>query len=249
MKRIIRSAMALLALGLASAAQAGSVTFTDSTVNPAGYTTSIFSTDPSVNIAVSATAAGNPGAALQIRFTNSGGAVNLLSTEGFINNAFTYNPMSQGAIQSINFSNDRFIDFGPVLNPLLTVSSRPLVLQNGNYYFATFLDPQVRGAFYTSASPGPLNSGDFSLFNFVTGTSDALLHPDFSAAGAAIGFGFASRFNLTTSGAPFALDGLFRFDNISIRINGTPEPSEIALMFLGLVALTASVRRRKRVGV
>lgn len=249
MKRIIRSAVVPLALGLASFAQASTVTFIDNTVNPANYATSIFSTDPTVNIAVSATAAGNPGAALQIRFTNSGGAVNLLSTEGFINNAFTYNPMSQGAIQTIDFSNDRFVDFGPVLNPLLTAFSRPLLLQNGKYYFATFLDPQVRGAFYTSTSPGSLNSGDFSLFNFVTGAADALQHPDFSAAGAAIGFGFASRFNLGTGGAPFALDGLFKFDNISIRVNGVPEPSEIALVFLGLAALTASVRLRKRAGV
>lgn len=248
MKRIVLIAVAPLALGLVNISHAGSVTFTDSIVNPASYAASIFSTDPSVTIAVSATAAGNPGAALQIRFTNSGSAVNLQSTEGFINNAFTYNPLSQGAIQTVNFSNDRFVDFGAVLNPSLTVSSRPLLLQNGKYYFATFLDPQIRGAFYTSASPGPLNSGDFSLFNFATGVSDASQHPDFSAMGAAIGFGFASRFNLGTGGAPFALDGVFKFDNISIRLNGVPEPSEIALMFVGLVALTVSAARRKRAG-
>ena len=245
MKPIIRRAVTLLALGLAGQAHAVAVTFTDPTVNPAGYMTSIYSTDPTVNIAVSATAAGNPGAALQVHFTNSGGAVNLNSFEAFINSAFTYNPGSQGAIHRIDFSSDRFVDFGPVLNPSLTISSRPLVAQNGKLYFATFLDPQVRGAFYTSAS-GPIASADFSLFDFGTGATDATQHPDFTAGGAAIGFGFASRFNLGTGGAPFALDGEFRFDNLTIRINGVPEPSELALMCAGLTALGASAARRKR---
>ena len=89
-------------------------------------------------------------------------------------------------------------------------------------------------------------SGNYSLFDFVTGAEDTTQHPDFSAAGAPIDFGFANRFNLGTGSAPFALDGVVRFDNISIRLAGVLEPSEIALMFLGLAASSVSATRRKR---
>ena len=246
MKYLLRGAIVSITFGVASLAQAGVVTFTDSIVNPASYLVKIYNTDPSVTIAISATAAGNPGPALQIQYTNSGGAVALDSYESFTNSAFTYNPLSQGAIQTVNFSNDRFVDVGSILNPSLTVFSRPTVLQNGKYYFSPYLDPQVRGAFYTSASPGPLNSLNFSLFDFVTGVSDPLQHPDFSAAGSAISFGFTNRFSLNTRGTPFSLDALFKFDNISITVNGVPEPSEISLMFLGLAALGVSMMRRQR---
>ena len=59
------------------------------------------------------------------------GVVDRFSTEGFINHAFTYYPMLQGAIASINFSNDRFIDLAPLINPILVANSRSLLLENG----------------------------------------------------------------------------------------------------------------------
>ena len=244
MQHFTRATVAALTLGFASVAGA-SIVFNDPTVSPASYTTLIYSNDPTVNIAVSATASGNPGAALQVLFTNSGGPVNVMSFEGFINPAFAYNPALQGAIQNVDFSNDRYVDFGATINPLLTVSSRVLLLQGGKYYFASFLDPQVRGAFYTSAAPSPFSAANFGLFDFTTGASDPLQHPDFSSAGSLIDFGFASRFNLNTAGAPFALNGVYRFDNISIGINAVPEPSALALVCLGLAAAGVCARRRK----
>ena len=244
MQHFTRATVAALTLGFASVA-AANIVFNDPTVSPASYMTLIYSNDPTVNIAVSATASGNLGAALQVRFTNSGGPVNLVSLEGFLNPAFAYDPALQGAIQSVGFSNDRYVDFGATLNPFLTVFSRVLLLQGGKYYFAAFLDPQVRGAFYTSAAPSPFSAADFSLFDFNTGVADPLQHPDFSSAGSLIDFGFASRFNLGTAGVPFALDGVFRFDNISIAVNAVPEPSTLALVCLGLAVAGVCARRRK----
>ena len=244
MNRIVGRTIASLAFASTTAgAHATSITFIDGTVNPAGYATSIYNSDPSVGIAVTAISSGNPGAALQIRYTNAGAMVNMQSTLGFINTGFAYNPSSQGAINRVEFSNDRYVDVGAALNPLITVFSRSLLLQNGKYYVAAYADPAMRGAWYTSAAPGPLTSTDYTLFDFVTGLSDPLQHPDFSSSGSLLDFGFASRFNLTTAG-PFALDGVFAFDNLSIRINGVPEPSQVAMIFLGLAALGATIHRR-----
>ena len=52
MKYLLRGAIVSTALGVASLAQAGVVTFTDSIVNPASYLVKIYKTDPTVNIAI-----------------------------------------------------------------------------------------------------------------------------------------------------------------------------------------------------
>ena len=239
-----------IAVGFSAAgASAAPVQFFDGTFNLANYTQPTYATDPSVTITASQIASGgNPGDALSVKFSNSGGAVNLNSYQGFVNTSFSYDPSAQGAVTGIDFSSDRYVDFGSSLNPQLTTFSRPLLLQSGVYYLAPFLDPQTRGAWFTSAITG-LTAADFSGFDFGTGASNAALHPDFSASGAPIELGLASRFALGTAGQPITLSGEFRFDNLAITVANAgaatvPEPPTWALLGLGLTALVWRHRRR-----
>ncbi len=248
MSKSIRAVLPALALGLgAASACAAPVQFLDGTFNLANYTQRAYATDPSVTISASQiTSGGNPGDALSVQFSNSGGAVNLISYQGFVNTSFSYDPSAQGAVTGIDFSSDRYVDFGSSLNPQVTTFSRPLLLQSGVYYLAPFADPQTRGAWFTSAITG-LTAADFSSFDFVTGASNAALHPDFSASGAPIELGLASRFALGTALQPFTLSGQFRFDNLAITVEPAatvPEPPTWALLGLALPVLLW--RRRPR---
>ncbi|MDE2147131.1 MAG: PEP-CTERM sorting domain-containing protein [Burkholderiales bacterium] len=238
----LHTVLPALALGLGTAAaSAAPVSFFDGTFNLANYSQLSYTTDPTVTITASQlTSGGNPGDALSVQFAIPGGPVSLESYQGFVNTAFTYDPSVQGPVAGIDFSSDRYVDYGSVLNPLITTLSRPLLLQSGQAYLAPFLDPQVRSAWFTSAKSG-LTAADFAGFDFGTGAINAAAHPDFSAGGAPIEFGLASRLllNLPTGlGAPLTAE--YRFDNLAITLNPAatvPEPPTWALIGLALPAL------------
>lgn len=236
----------LPALALAAALPAQAAGFTDPTVDPASYTQLVLQTDASVVVAVGATAAGNPGAGLEIGFTNAGAPVLLQSLLGFVRNGFEWNPSSQGALGTVAFSNDRFIDGGDdFINLNLFAFSRALLLQDGQAYVAAIADTgQLRQTWYTTSAL--LQAGDFVAVDFTTGLTDASRQPDFSATGATMQFGFANRFGLDSNGSPYALDAVFRYDNIVIDLAAAPvpEPAAALLMATG-VALLLAVRRRQ----
>ena len=229
------------------AASAGPTSFNDGVMNPASYSVVSYNTDPSVNIAISQLASGgHPGTALDIHFSNDGGAVSMTALTGFIDTAFNYDPSSQGALTGLSYANDRYVDVGAVLNPSLNTLTRSLLSQGGHYYVATAADVQLRGTWFTTIS-GALTATDYSEISFATGLTDATNHPDFSSTGSLIGLGFANRFFLDTVGSPFALDGVFRYDNISYSLSpAVPEPQTYALMLAGLSALFMLQRRRVR---
>ncbi|MCA0244048.1 MAG: hypothetical protein LCI02_24795 [Proteobacteria bacterium] len=235
---VLRAAAAAVTLGLAASlpAQATLAGFTDTAVDPASYTQVTLHTDPSVAAAVAATAAGNPGAGLALSFTNAGAAVDLLSMIGFVYNGFAWNPGSDGALASVSFTNDRYIDGGdPFINNGLTAFSRALLVQGGVYYVAAFFDAgQPRQAWYTSAAAGLLAS-DFGAYDPLTGLVDNSQHPDFSAAGGSLSFGFMNRFLLTSTG-PYDLNAWFAYDNIGYTLDlaaaAVPEPAALALAAL-----------------
>ena len=242
MKLASLCAATALSFSLAAHAAPG---FTDATMNPASYTSVIFNTDPSVSIAVATLAAGNPGSALQLHYTNSGAAVNSESFVGLLYTGFSYDPSTQGALASLDYANDRYVDFGSTINATLNTVTRALILQGGHYYIASLADVQLRKTWFTTSATGLLGS-QFNGFDFATGVGDSS-HPDFSGAGGAMQFGFTSRFQLNSAGQPFALDGFYGYDNVSYSLNATavPEPRTWALLLVGFGAVGTWARRRR----
>lgn len=240
---------ALLLATVATALPAAAAGFTDPTVDPSTYQIHILPTDPTVQVDIHAITDAHPGAGLELGFTNVGGPIALLSMVGFIRDGFAWNPATDGAIASLGFTNDRYVDGGDAyLNGALTTFSRALVAQGGQYYVAAIADEgQLRQAWYTT-SAAALQAADFARFDFGTGVLDASQHPDFSAQGATLGFGFLNRFLFDTNGAPYALDASFRYDNIGITVNAAPvpEPGAASLLAAGLALLVWAGRQRLR---
>jgi hypothetical protein len=219
--------------------------FTDSTFTPGNYSQVIYNTDPGdVTIAFSQTASGNPGNAGEVTNTWSTPNITFTTITGLINTTFLYNPSTQGPIQSIDLSVDRYITLvGGTLGG--TNNGTVLLLQNGKYYFDQITGPAlVAGTFQTISAAGLLAS-DFQLLDFTTGTADGTQHPDFSASGGLIDFGTRVSFgHINAVNSAGNLD--VRLDNLTISLTTTPEPSAYGLVAAGLAGLWFLRRRRAR---
>jgi hypothetical protein len=148
----------------------------------------------------------------------------------------TYDPASLGAIAALDYSEDAIMlnGFGD------GQASGPALEQDGKVYlrYAVF----AKDASWTPKSFVGLTQNSFSLLNLTdTGIVDGTQHPDFSAAGSPITFGF---FRFNASAATAAGGGTYSIiagiDNWRIAI--LPEPSSFLLLGLGLLALIG--RRR-----
>src|ERR1700736_1604487 len=201
---------------LASASLWSDVLFTDSTFNPSDYTSTSWKSNPSIDISVGQTQnGGNPGQALQILYTlpgSSGNSVVVLPRP-----SFTYNPASQGAIQSIDFSVDKYVTYTGCNSCFIdTNTARMLILQNGAYYMAVVAIPGNGGVYLKASAPG-LHASDFGLFDFNTGNLNTAVNPNFN--GGAMQFGVANRFLYTSSSSQVDV----RLDNLSINVHSVTQ--------------------------
>jgi len=244
------SVLAMLSLFWISGA-AADVTFTDANFNDFGSYTQTYG--PLVNETITPTqcaSCGSPGAALQIVFnvgdTTSSTASGSL---GLINSAFSYDPGTQGTVQSINAS--IFKDF--TLTPAPAVPSYnfgysfvPLIEQDGNFYLSVISGPELSSpntttGFNTISASG-LTAADFTEFSFVTGAFISN-HPNFS--GDTMTFGLASALINVSGGPEFGITGVNQ--NLSIELVTTPEPSML-LLLAGVLPVLGVLRRRHRRG-
>jgi hypothetical protein len=228
---------------------AADVTFTDANFNDFGSYTQTFG--PIVNETITPSqcaSCGSPGAALQIVFsvgdTTSSTATGSL---GLINSTFSYDPGTQGTVQSINAS--IFKDF--TLTPPPAVPSYnfnytfiPLIEQDGNFYLSVISGPVLSSpntttGFNTISASG-LTAADFNEFSFVTGSLSSN-HPNFS--GDTLSFGLASALTNVSGGPAFGITGVNQ--NLSIELVTTPEPSML-LLLAGLLPVLGVVSRRHR---
>lgn len=221
----------------------GDTTFTDGTFNLSDYNIVTFNSDPSdVTINVSQTSSGNPGTALEVINSWSAPNITFSTAVALLNTSFIFNPSSQGGIQNLNFSVDRFITLtGGILGG--TNNASALVLQNGNYYFDTVAGPTLIAGQYQTVSGTGLLASDFQLIDLSTGNIDTTQHPDFSSSGGAIDFGILVRFGHINA-LPVGGNLDVREDNLSYSITPVPEPSSLLLLLSGLAPFVALRRRR-----
>ena len=231
-------AVALAALPLGGA----TVMFTDSTFNlSANYSETVtYKSNSSDAVSYSQCAnCGNPGQGLQF-LANLG--ANDITAVGFINNTFTYNPTTQGAINAISASVDKNINTNIPVDPTTTFSNtfRPLIEQDGVYFVAAVLGPSFNGGDtgYNTISNTSLHATDFLSFDFTTGTFGSA-NPNFNGDPMLFGLAQVAQFAGSTQ---FEGD----YDNLSIAVNTAPEPASILLLAAALGALVFTGRMKMR---
>jgi hypothetical protein len=230
-----------MALVVISGSAFGDTIFTDSTFNLGDYSVAgPLKTDSGSAVTFDqCSACGNPGDGLQIVMTLPD-SLDLISL-GFVNNNFSYNPQTEGAITSIDASVDK--DF--IVNMDETGGAntfRPLIEQDGLFYLAAIPGPLVSGMTtgYNTISESGLTASNFLEFDFSTGLFGTT-SPDFS--GDTMFFGLAQTGQFMDSGIRFEAD----YDNLQLGIASVPEPSGFgevgALVFLlGCIQMVRSVR-------
>lgn len=223
---------------------AGSVIFSDTSLNLSGYTqTTAFVSPTAISVVPSNCSTcgntGNPALQVAANFgdtTTTNGTVAL----GFENNSFSYNPGTQGTIYSIGASVVKDLSIN-VSATGLTNTFRPLIEQDGNFYLAaipgsTWNSPTT--GFVTLSQSG-LQATDFTEFNFATGSFVAG-NPNFS--GDPMLFGLAQ---ITTAGGNTGETTTAVYNNLTFTIVSTPEPSTQILMLFAIAALMAAVLKKR----
>jgi streptogramin lyase len=163
---------------------AGAVHFFDGDFNPSNWETQLFAVDPSTasGSATQVFSGGNPGAYRQVSFRSGQGL-----SVGVFNGRLdaTYNPQQQGAIDTLDYGEDVIQLGSPAFSGGIALR------QDGKVYVSNLTNSKSRAwtpqlvrdltavDFIRAVSSKP----DFGLFN-----PDE--HPDFSAGGAPIEFGF-----------------------------------------------------------
>ena len=130
-----------------------------------------------------------------------------------LNSAFT--PSKQGAILGLDSSYD-LIKLSADGSPDMLTS--PLIFQNGKYF--TISPDAYRSNTWRTVSHQGLTAADFSLIQMNTSELDSAQHPDFSATGSRMIFGFVSEFS--DPGDFVVQSGL---DNLAFTVHTVPEPT------------------------
>jgi hypothetical protein len=225
----------LLSFGfLTLTARATTVSFSDHTFKLSNYSeTSVFKTRTSDKVFwTQCPTCGQPDKGLRVRMKLPT-AVDTAAV-GFINNTFTYNPQTQGAIGSINASVDKNIITNIPVNPNtnFTNTFRPMIEQDGMFYLAAIAGPTFNGGTtgYNTISQDGLVAVDFTQFNFSTGTFGTA-HPDFDGDQMLFGLGQYALFGVNKV--------VFKagYDNLTFTINPVPDAAGTLPLLFGAGAL------------
>jgi hypothetical protein len=157
----------------------------------------------------------------------------------FMKTSAVYDPQTMGAITSIDYSEEAISlqGWGAVQG------TGPAILQDGKYYFyGGGYTPLVTGLplnEWRPLSATGLQAGHFSLYG------GPEFHPDLSAAGSPITFGF---WRGTTAGGGTYVAGI---DDWTITVHDganptVPEPASLCLLSLAAGGIGTMVKRRKK---
>lgn len=219
----------LLLTWLSPNAKGDTVDFADGTFNDSDWTTTVWSQFANAGTVSfgQQLVGGDPGAYREYNYTLGKPAYTL--SIGQVLNGTTYNPQTQGAIQSFYFSIDSYIPTSAWFVPSLFAFASPMVEQNGDFYAST-----------SSYALGPgWEPTEFTLpgttFQEVY-PSQTLSSPDFSTNGAPLQFGF----EVILGGVSFS----YGVDNFQFDIN-VPEPSTGLPLLIGIAAIFICRRRQR----
>jgi len=232
------SGLFFLSISFGSHVAAATVTISDSVFDDANWTMTLLD-DRSFGGIGSLTgnqvlSGGNPGSYRAVTMSGGGGILfgdHLFST--------AYNPSTQGAITSFSFSFDTSFPDANQTKPPAPVRFGIALFQSGKHFIR--FDGGVSSTTTAWTSFGGTDIGQNDMDEYLNST----VHPDFSASGAPILFGFNVGFgSLIPCSSPCATGGL---DNFSVTVNppAVPEPATWTLMF-PILTLLAGVRRSTR---
>jgi hypothetical protein len=241
--QVIRCVQLVAILAIASqavTADAAIVTFTDSTFDLTNYSVQVFQPGGATINSYQTLTDGNPGAALRSDTTIPAGG-SFRTAEWWLNDSFIYDSSSEGAIQSISYSQDRYFGISGIT--LSAKGANLVIFQNGNYFLTSNSLPAVNNTWHTGVAMN-LVSSDFNLVtDLTTWATSSASHPDFNSG--TLQFGFLT--GLFVNGSHAVVTGDARIDNLSITISSVPLPAAIWLFGSGLLGLVGISRRKKAV--
>lgn len=197
----------------------------------------------SVNNTLITSGGGNPGNWRQTDVHINGSEAEKAAMGCFINTQAVYNPSVQGAIESIHYSEDQKMISSTLPDGTSGQRASVLLMQNGNLYYS--FGVTGRALNWHEQLKDPIGSGSFSQINDPNNPGvflyNSASHPDFTATGGPITFGY---YRGNTDGATGigGYDQSMGIDNWHVLIRTVPEPVSLALVSAGLVLLA---RRRR----
>ena len=230
------AAVAFSALALLATPALADVSFFDGTFNDADWTAAKF-IDTTAGASATFTAAqvatgGNPGSYRNTDMNFTLGAIGV----AHLSNSSTYDPTTQGAVSTIDFSYDLLVTNPHV--PNAAVRYDILLVQGGVRYATTFFGDLITAPpGWTHFSHPSLTASDF--IDYASG-GFGTANPNFSAAGGLIEFGYVTR-NSSTGATVTTHSGI---DNWNLAVHTVPEPSTAASLAFGAASLLALRRRR-----